>query len=208
MKIINIENWKRKEYFEFFRKYDNPFFGIVTEIDCTRAYEKSKENGLSFFAYYLHKSIMAVNRVQELKFRIVNGKVAIFDAIHAAATIGRADGTFGFSFMNFSSEFDVFNAELKEEIQKVQNTQGLRANDDGIRLDVVHYSIFPWAKFTSLTHPRNFNTDDSVPKIAFGKIFMAGDRKMLPISVEAHHGLADGLHIAKFLKEFENLMNE
>ena len=109
MDFIDIKSWNRKEHYEFFSKYDDPYFGIVTEIDCTKAYETSKKNSFSFFAYYLHQSILAVNQVDELKFRIVDGKVVMFENIHAATTIGRADGTFGFSFINFSHDFKTFN---------------------------------------------------------------------------------------------------
>ncbi|MDC6388058.1 hypothetical protein PP182_05170 [Maribacter sp. PR1] len=30
---------------------------------------------------------------------------------------------------------------------------------------------------------------------------------MLPVSIEAHHGLVDGIHIAKYLSEFQNQLN-
>ncbi len=208
MKIIDLDNWNRKEHFAFFSKYDNPFSGIVTEIDCTTTYEKSKASDLSFFASYLHKSIQAVNQIEEMKLRVVDNQVVMYDEIHAASTIGRADGTFGFSFMNFAADFDIFNAQLKSEIQSVQNSNGLHLNENGNRVDVVHYSIFPWNKFTGITHARNFNTDDTVPKIAFGKAFRKEDRWMMPISIEAHHGLVDGLHISKFLEAFQVLLNE
>ena len=60
-------------------------------------------------------------------------------------------------------------APLKKEIINVQSTKGLRVNEDAKRLDVIHYSTLPWNKLTGLTHARNFNIDDSVPKITFGK---------------------------------------
>jgi chloramphenicol O-acetyltransferase type A len=208
MDFVDIKSWNRKEHYEFFSKYDDPYFGIVTEIDCTKAYEISKKNNFSFFAYYLHQSILAVNQVDELKFRIVDGKVVMFENIHAAATIGRADGTFGFSFINFSHDFKTFNSELKEEINNVQTSKGLRVNENAKRHDAIHYSTLPWHKFTGLTHSRNFSNKDSVPKITFGKIFTVENRKMLPISITAHHGLVDGLHVAQYLDEFQKLMNK
>ena len=207
MRIKDIENWNRKEHFDFFSKYDNPFLGIVTEIDCTRAYEISKKNKLSFFSYYLHKSILAVNKIEEFKYRIQDKNVVIFDAIHAAATIGRKDGTFGFSFIPYSTDFDTFNSKLLKEIEEVEKSSGLRLNENGKRNDVIHYSIFPWKKFTGIMHARNYNTEDSVPKIAFGKTFTQEGRKILPISIDAHHGLVDGLHVAQYLDEFQKLMD-
>lgn len=63
MKIINIENWKRKEHFDFFSKMVSPFFGVVAEVDCTKCYDNAKNKGESFFATYLHRSMIAINTV-------------------------------------------------------------------------------------------------------------------------------------------------
>lgn len=208
MKTIDIENWNRKEHYEFFLNYDNPYFGIVTEIDCTKAYEKAKKNKLSFFAYYLHKSIMAINKVEAFKLRILDDKVVLYDEINAGSTLAREDGTFGFSFMKYSDNFDEFNKSLQNEKEEIKNSTGLRLEGEALRFDVIHYSSFPWGKFSALTHPRNFNTKDSIPKIVFGKAYLKDGKRVLPISVEAHHSLVDGSHVAKFLEAFQKLMEE
>lgn len=208
MKTIDVDNWVRKEYFEFFSKYDDPFFGLTTEIDCSRAYEYAKDNKFSFFAYYLYRSIEAVNKIEELKYRIVDKDVVLFDRIHAGSTIGRKDGTFGFSFTPFSNDLESFASELKKEIEKVQNSTGLRLNEEAIRHDVIHYSAIPWHKFSAISHSKNFNNQDSVPKITFGKFYRDGNKILLPTSIDAHHGLVDGLHVGKYLEEFQKGMNE
>ena len=208
MKIIDVENWNRKEHFNFFSKMASPYFGIVTEVNCTKAYDIAKENGYSFFAYYLHKSMIAVNVVEELKYRIVNDNVVSFPVINAGATIGREDGTFGFIFVHFSSDFQAFNAELQKEILSVQNSKGLRLNDDDIKKDLIRHSTIPWTSFSGLLHPTNFTQDESVPKITFGKFSMRDGQKYLPVSIEAHHGLVDGFHLAKYLTEFQNQLDK
>ncbi len=105
MKIVDIEQWNRREHFEFFSKMASPYLGITTEVDCTKAYETAKTQGYSFFAYYYHKSMVAVNTVDELKLRIIDGKVILFDIVHAGSTIGRPDGIFRrilkFSMQNY-----------------------------------------------------------------------------------------------------------
>ena len=45
---IDISNWNRKEHFEFFSAFDEPFFGITTPIDCTIAMKKAKEIQIPF----------------------------------------------------------------------------------------------------------------------------------------------------------------
>ncbi|MDC6388059.1 CatA-like O-acetyltransferase [Maribacter sp. PR1] len=116
MKKIDLATWKRKEHFDFFSKMKSPTFGIVTEVNCEQCYKNSKEKEESFFANYLHKSMIAVNAVDELKYRITNGEVIAFGKIHAGITITREDETFGFGFVNFSSDFETFNIELQREI--------------------------------------------------------------------------------------------
>ena len=185
----------------------SPYFGIVTEVDCTKAYETAKQNGRSFFATYMHKSVVAVNAVEELKYRMVNDEVVVCDAIHAGSTIGRDDGTFGIIFVHATDDFDQFNAELQSEISAVKASTGLRLNGDDVKKNLVRYSTVPWTSFTGLLHPTNLDRNESVPKITFGKFSVRDRRKYLPVSIEAHHGLVDGFHLAKYLVEFQRLLN-
>lgn len=207
MEIIDTNTWKRKEHFQHFRKFDEPFFGIVAQIDCTIAYNLTKKKGHSFFAWYLHRSLMVANQIEEFRTRILNGKVVLFDTVHASATMGREDGTFGLSFTEFTPDFSKFEKSLKNEAEEVNNSIGLRLRKDEIRLDLIHYSSFPWKHFTGLTHAREFKSGDSVPKITFGKFFYQNKQKIMAVSVNVHHGLADGYHVARFFELFQELMN-
>ncbi len=208
MKLLDIANWKRKEHFEFFSKMKSPFFGICTEVDCTKTYELAKDKNQSFFAHYLHKSMIAVNAVEEFKLRIIDDQVYSFDAIHAGATIGRKDETFGFIFVNFDEDFDRFYEELQKEIEEVNNCSGLRLNNEDLKKNLIRHSTLPWSGFTGLLHPTNLDSTESVPKITFGKFNVRDNRKYLPVSIEAHHGLMDGFHISKYLEKFQELLNQ
>jgi chloramphenicol O-acetyltransferase type A len=207
MKIVDLEQWNRREHFEFFSTMASPYFGFTTEVDCTKAYDTAKNNGYSFFAYYYHKSMVAINTIDELKLRILDGKVVQFDTVHAGSTIGRPDGTFGFSFTHFSEDFEVFNAELQKEIKGVHESSGLRLSNERLGKDHVRHTTIPWNSFSAILHPTDFNTGESVPKIAFGKFNIREGRKYLPVSIEAHHGLADGIHLAGYLEEFQRQLD-
>ena len=41
---LNIESWNRKEHFRFFSAFDDPFFGITTNVDFTTIYLEAKRN--------------------------------------------------------------------------------------------------------------------------------------------------------------------
>ena len=207
-RIIDTVNWKRKEHFEFFSSFDEPFFGVVTEFDCTRAYEKVKSQGASFFLYYLHKSLVAVNAIEEFRYRLEDDKIICFDKIHASSTIGRDDETFAYSFIEYSADFEQFTIDANKEIEAVKHSTGLRLNEDSRRIDTIHYTSLPWFKLYGLSHPRNFKYRDSVPKISFGKYISEGNRKKMSIGIHAHHGLMDGYHIGKYMEVFQDIMNQ
>jgi len=205
--LLDLGNWPRKEHFNFFRKFDEPFFGIVVEIDCTQAYEFSKTNGISFFIYYLHKTLVAVNTIEAFRYRVENDQVVIYDTVDASATISREDCSFGFSLIPYNPEFDVFQQSAVTEIDRVKNTAGLftRSFEQD---NLIHFSAIPWVNFTSLSHARSFSFPDSCPKISFGKMMVSKTgKRTMAMSVHVHHGLMDGFHVGQLVDCFQKEMN-
>lgn len=203
---LNLNSWNRKEHFEFFSQMEEPFYGVTQNIDCTKAYETAKEQGISFFSYYLHKTMIAVNTVENFRYRIIDKEVYSYDRIDASATIMREDKTFGFSLIEFDEDMFQFLKNVDAEIARIQNTSGLFTRDFP-ETNLIHFSALPWVNFTSLSHARSFTFPDSCPKISFGKLTESNGRKTIPMSIHVHHSLVDGYHIGLFLEEFEKQMN-
>ena len=204
--LIDLAGWNRREHFTFFSAFEEPFFGLVAPVDCTRALAEAKRLGVPFFLYYLHAALQAVNQVEALRYRIEDGQVYCYDRIHASATIGRPDHTFGFSFIEQHDELAAFVPGATTEIAAVQASEGLRLNETTGRPDVIHFSALPWVRFTGLSHARSFTHPDSCPKISVGQTYVEGAATLLPVSVNVHHGLADGYHVGLFLAAFQELL--
>jgi len=208
MKYLDIDNWNRKEHFNYFLAFVEPFFGIVSEVDVTKAYKYAKNNNISFYSHYLFKAMQAFNEIEEFRYRIIDDKVVIFDKIHSSSTIGREDGTFSFSFIEFNASFEDFDKNLKAEIEEAKNSTGLRFNESAKRKDTVHCSSIPWRKITSLTHARNFKHQDSSPKITFGQYYKQDNKLVMATAIYVNHALTDGYHVSKFLNYFQELLNQ
>lgn len=206
--LLDIENWSRKEHFHFFRQFEEPFFGATVEIDCTKAYATAKSLNTSFFIYYLHKTLVAVNGSESFRYRITDDQIYVCDQINASATIGRKDGSFGFSLIEYDVDFEIFTKNALAEIERIQNTTGLFTrtfSDD----NVIHFSAIPWLDFTSLSHARSYTFPDSCPKISFGKMkIIENGKRTMPMSIHVHHGLVDGLHLGQFVDSFQEIMNQ
>ena len=207
-KRVDFQSWSRREYYEHFGRCDDPYFGVTVNVDCTVAYEFCKKFGCSFFVYYMFESIRAVNQIENFRYRIIDKDIWLFDTVHASTTVGRSDGTFGFAFFEYTEDFSVFQKSASKQIDMVQKTCGLRADDNAKRLDVIHYTTLPWFSFTSFRHEKNFKCNDSIPKVAFGKFFEQDNRKWLPLSIHVNHGLMDGYHIGKYLELFQTGLNK
>lgn len=203
---LDITTWNRKEHFEFFCKFEEPFFGTTIQLDCTKAYTKAKELGVSFFTYYLHKTLVAVNKTENFRYRIHDEKVFIYDKINISSTILRDDKTFGFSEIEYNENLNSFIENYNTEATRVKNTTGLFTRE--YNENIVHFSALPWINFTSISHSRSFTFPDSCPKFSFGKMTTENDKKLMSMSVHVHHGLVDGYHLGLFFEEFERLMNE
>lgn len=208
MNLIDIETWNRKDHYYFFSKMASPFLGITANVKCSNACRVAKEKNLSLFAYYWHKSMMAVNRIKEFKYRIIENKVYELDVINAGTTVIRDDKTFAFIYVQYDDDFTLFNERLQAEITEVRNSTGLRLDEKNETVDLIRHTTIPWVSFTSILHPKPNDNTDSIPRISFGKIFELNGEKYLPVSVEAHHGLVDGYHVGKYFALFEELLGE
>jgi chloramphenicol O-acetyltransferase type A len=205
---LHLDTWNRKEHFEFFNQLDEPFFGVTIEIDCTKAYQNAKQIGISFFSYYLFQTLVAVNQIENFRYRIHKNEIYIHDKINASATVLRSDKTFGFSLMEFNTDVHIFAKNVTAEIARVKNTTGLFTRNFS-SANLIHFSTLPSLNFTSFSHARSFSLEDSCPKISFGKMeISANENRNFPMSIHVHHGLMDGYHVGEFVALFQNLMNE
>ena len=205
-KLIDIESWNRKEHFNFFLKFSEPFFGVTVRVDCTKAYTKAKEKQVSFFLYYLYRALKTANKIDNFKYRIIDSQAYEFETISASPTIDRPNGTFGFAYMDYNENEEIFHQKALEEIKKVQNTNSLLPAVSSE--NVIHFSAIPWIDFTSISHARSFSHPDSCPKIWFGKMTETNGIKSMPISIHVHHALMDGYHVGQFIDQFQQLLNE
>ncbi|MDR2038904.1 MAG: chloramphenicol acetyltransferase [Bacteroidales bacterium] len=201
-KIIDKATWNRKEHFEHFSAFDDPFFGVTVNVDCTNTYQHAKKRGLPFSLLVVHRITTAASKVEEFRYRIEGDDVVCYDSLIPEGTVGRADHTFSFASFGYDADEYIFVQKAKAEIKRLQQTKGLNKSDV-YHPNAIHYSAVPWFSFTDMKHPSNMRSGDSVPKISTGKFFSEKDRLMMPVSITCHHGLMDGYHIGRFLELLE-----
>jgi chloramphenicol O-acetyltransferase type A len=203
---LDLGSWPRRQHFDFFRKFEEPFFGVTVNVDLTLGYEHSKAAGVSLFIYYLYQALNAVNIIEPFKYRIEGDEVMVYDTINASPTIMRPNGTFGFGHIIHDRSFGRFLDGAEQEISRVQSSADLFPPADTGE-NIIHLSTLPWLNFTSVSHARMYSIPDSVPKISFGRITDIDGQKIMPVSIHVHHALVDGMHVGQYVQAFQDLLN-
>lgn len=204
---IDMEQWPRRDHFHFYNSFLEPFFSVTANVDCTGVVSRCKQSKTSPTLRIWHAVLKAANQIEAFTMRVKNGQPVRYDTIHLSPTVLRDDETFGISFIPYSESLEAFEAEARPRLDAAKRTRGLQLDLESRRQDLVHFSTIPWFRFTALTHARPLSTPDSEPKITLGRFALEGERWLLPVSITVHHGLADGLHVAKYLERLEELMN-
>ena len=146
----------------------------------------------------------AINEVDNFRYRLVDKKVIDYTTIHASATIMRENKTFGFSFIDYNENLEVFIDNFEKEKARVQNSDDLYPPING--QDCIHCSVLPWFQFTGHKEPSSGNIE-SVPQIAFSKAYEEQDKMLMNVSVHANHALIDGYHVGLFVEKFQFYLN-
>jgi len=203
---LDLSTWPRREAFDYFRNFDKPYFNVCTRVDVSRLKPAAAGVGSFTLACYFI-TLRLANEVEPFRYRLEDGRVRVHDVIHGSTTVLRDDDSFGFAYLDHAPDFATFAGGAGAAIAAARDRQV----PFDPRLDfeaVIHCTTLPWIHFTSFSHARNWGREDSVPKFAFGRIEADGDRLWLPLSVEVHHALMDGVHVGRFIERFESVLTD
>ena len=199
---LDLDAWPRREVFQFFRHFDKPYFNVCVQLDVTVLVTLCKREGFSSFLAYHYLALKAANEIQEFHYRLRKDGVVIHEVIHGGSTLLLPNDTFSFVYFDYDSDFRIFSSKADRTINEIRSGDGeFLPRDDHDAL--IHFTTLPWISFTSFSHARNWGREDSVPKIAFGRFTRIGETVQLPMSVEVHHALMDGLHVGRFVNKME-----
>lgn len=204
---IPLASWPRRAALEHFRRMAQPAFSVTVPVDVTRLRERAAANGATPWLAYHHAALEAANTVDGMRQTMLadGSGVREFATIHASTTVLREDGSFGFVTLPREPSLAAFAARAQPNVERVRRARGdlFAADDPGdVREEtLVHMTALPWLAFTAFTHARG--TGDDRPKVAFGRFREEGGRLLMPVAVDVHHALCDGVHVGRFFQQFQ-----
>jgi chloramphenicol O-acetyltransferase type A len=205
MRYIDMETWPRRGHFEFFSTFYNPHLELCANVDLTafRPLVKQQDRSINVAIVYLLSR--AANSIPEFRFRIRGEDVVEHETVHPSTTIPTGEDLFSFCTFEYMEDFDTFAAKAAETIAAVQADPTLEYEPS--RDDYLFMTTIPWVSFTNILHPLDLQPADSVPRIAWGKFFQEGERIKMPLDVQAHHALVDGVHLGRFYERVQEYLD-
>jgi len=206
---LDVQTWARRDHFQFFRGFDKPYFNVCVRLDITRllsCLRESKPPGSkpNVSLAYHYFALRVANETEPFRYRLRGDKVLVHPIIHAGTTVLVESGSFVLAYFDYHEKFARFMSEARRAVDQARE-QGeffpRREHDARI-----YCTTLPWLAFTSFSHARNWNTEDSVPRLAFGKFIREGERTLLPFSVEVHHALVDGSDVGRYVTRLEDAL--
>ncbi|CAM3840680.1 CatA-like O-acetyltransferase [Roseateles saccharophilus] len=204
---IPLESWPRRAALQHFRAMAQPAFSVTADVDVTGLRERAAPHGATPWLAYHHAALEAANGIDAMRQTMIDGGRGVreFGVIHASTTVLRDDGSFGFLTLPREASLAAFAEHGKAGLARVRRASGsLFAGDepgDVSEQTLVHMTALPWFAFTAFTHARG--AGDDRPKVAFGRFKAVAGRLLMPVAVDVHHALCDGVHVGRFFEQLQ-----
>jgi len=203
-RVIDQARWPRREQFELFRTFGSPYFSITADVDIT-AYREALPKGGRFTIGLVHALATAANAVPEFRQRIRGDDVIEFDTVHPSIIVLNEDDAFRFCAFPFAKDYAEFAKDAPARMERAKAAPSMFDYQD--QDDFLFLTGLPWISFTGVMHAAPIQAPDSVPRIAWGKYRDVAGRIMLPLNIQVHHALIDGIHAGRFYAKVEEILN-
>lgn len=198
-----VEDYYRKEIFEFFRTYRDPFYSISFKLQFSRLKALLDARGWKTYLNLCYFFIRAATPLEDFRYALVDGRIVLYDALHLGLTLPAAGGLFGFASLDYVPDAERFNAEA-----------ALPGPDDPPRLGpedpekkYAFFTAIPGIPFQSFAHATN-DREDSSPRVAFGKPYTESGELWVPVGIQVNHVFVDGRALGELYERlvavFEN----
>ena len=205
---FDFDKWNRKNIYNIFSKFQDPYTGIITDIDVTDVVLYCKDKNCSFYAVMSYLTLKAMNSVADYKFGYDDEKkVCQFDKMAISNTFIDINGQLTFSvYVEYDEDIDAFLDKFKNARDRAINLMDI--NDIGPK-DVakVHATCVPWRRFSGYKDALS-ESQDSIPKVCWGKYYEENSRYIINYSLMVNHAFQDGKEMELFFEILEeNILN-
>ena len=196
-KLIDLENWERREFYEHFINRVVCTYSAVVNIDITNL------KGQKLYPAMIWLLTKTVNDMPEFRTVLTPDGPGIYDDMHPMYTVfNKEKKNFSGIWSYFSEDYDEFLKSYEKDSGKY-STSTRFAPKEGTPANAFNISMVPWVEFTNF----NINVFDDgkflLPIFTMGKYVEREGKRLLPLAIQAHHAVCDGYHVGLFVETLQ-----
>ncbi len=200
-----IDSYYRQQLFDFFSTYRDPFYALTFELDITGLKAFSDHQGHSTYLNLCYYFTRAMQGLEDFRYRVMGGRIVLYDHIDFAATLPAPNGLFSFAYFDYHPDVEVFNHQARAVAAAARAELDLRQPED---TNHVLYTALPKVRFTGFTHARPADGSDARPRCAFGQFFSQGTRLLVPVGLEVNHIFVDGAALGDLVQTAQKVLDQ
>lgn len=207
---LDLRAWERGETFYYFARMAPTGYSLTVNMDATETRRALHAEGYKFFPAYLWLVTKTLSRQREFMIAERDGQVGYYNILTPLyATFHEDEKTFSLMWTEYDDDFSAFHAEyLRGQTECGRNHGILARKGETPPPNAYTVSCLPWVSFEHFSVQSYENKPYYFPSIEAGKFFERDGKTLMPLSITCHHAATDGWHVAKFLEELQEQMNE
>ena len=209
-KVINLENFKKRKQYNWFRNFSNPCYGINVKMDITEVVKYTKETKTSFFINILYLITIGLNSVEEMRLREVNGEIRLYDTINPTFTVMTKSGVYENTGFEMIDDYKTFYATAKQVIDHIKNQDFIKETfNDSLLYNDYYMTCLPWLSINGMTHPLCDNNYESLscPRVCWDKYVEVDNKYLMTLNITVNHCFVDGYPLSLAFKNIQENFN-
>ena len=200
---IDKATWPRREYFDHYVTRNPCTYSMTVRLDVTNI----KKRGLRLYPALLYALATVVNRHQEFRCSIREGVLGFYDRLEPSyAVFHKEDETFSLLWTPYDPDYSAFLAAYEADLARYGDNRGLWGKP-GAPENCFDVSMLPWAGFEGFNLNLQQCYDYLRPIFTLGRFEEREGRYTLPLAVQVHHGVCDGYHTCRLVREVQEVID-
>ncbi|MDL2317902.1 chloramphenicol acetyltransferase [Eubacteriales bacterium OttesenSCG-928-A19] len=203
---VDMTTWKRAPYFRHYMEEVRCTYSVTAEIDVALLLEAVHARQVRFYPAMLYALAACVDRHEAFRYGYdAQGRVGLWDVAHPSYTVFHAgDDTFSSVWTHWDPSFAAFHAAYLRDQADYGDIRAFQAKPDE-QPNVFNVSAMPWTHFTALNLNVYAEGRHLAPIFTIGRYQHEGARMPMPLAVQAHHAVCDGIHVARFFEDVQTM---
>ncbi len=205
-KEVDIENWKRKEHYSVYRTALKCGFSLTIKLEIAPVIQFIKAKNYKLYPVMIYLIAKAVNTHAEFKMAKKGEKLIVWDRVDPVFTILHPETeTFSALSTAYDDDLTVFLAQYNEIYKAYEHD--LSFSPAPMPENHFNISALPWVNFEAFNLNIADFTDYFPPSFTLGKYQKVGEEVFIPLAIQVHHAVCDGIHVGKLIDTLQMACN-